>query len=124
MKKHDVTADDIRSLNFPSSAKMSAEEFYDKATFSIKEMVSKTEIRTIHPKEKISYELGGSKTTSFNFIYGNKSLNSGEGVHTINNAEKYWTAVNYMKLGKCFTFIPPKWIKELEVLYCNLPEKV
>ena len=115
MEKYDATANDIRNLNFPSSAKMTASEFYDKATFSLQEMVSKTKIRTIHPKEKMSYELVGSETTSFDFVYGNKSMNYDEGVQIINNAENYWTAVNYLTLGRCFTFRPPDWIKELEV---------
>ena len=94
---------------------MTASEFYDKATFSLQEMVSKTKIRTIHPKEKMPNEFDGSKITSFDFVYGNKSTNYDEGVQIINNAENYWTAVNYLTLGRCFTFRPPDWIKELEV---------
>ena len=124
MEKYDATANDIRNLNFPSSAKMTAAEFYDKVTFSIQEMVSKTKIRTIHPRAKMSYELDESKITSFDFIYGNEKMNSDEGSQSINNAEKYWTAVNYMKLGRCFTFTPPKWIKELEVCILQFARKM
>ena len=117
MEKYDATANDIRNLNFPSSAKMTAAEFYDKVTFSIQEMVSKTKIRTIHPREKMSYELGGSKITSFYFVFGNEKMYSDERIQTIGNAENYWTSVNYLKLGKCFTFSPPNWVKKLEVVY-------
>ena len=118
LEKYNLTADDIRELNFPILEKMSAAEFYDKVTFSLKDIVSKTKIRTIHPREKMSYELDESKITSFDFVYGNEKMNSDDDVvQTIHNAENYWTSVNYLKLGKCFTFSPPDWIKKLEVIH-------
>ena len=87
LEKYNLTADDIRELNFPILEKMSAAEFYDKVTFSLKDIVSKTKIRTIHPREKMSYELDESKITSFDFVYGNEKMNSDDDVvQTIHNA--------------------------------------
>ena len=55
--------------------------------------------------------------SSFEFIFG-AEIDPGKSSYVISNAERFWKIVNYTTMGQCFTFVPPHWIKLLQV-FCN-----
>ena len=54
--------------------------------------------------------------SSFEFIFGAEN-DLDKSVSVISNAQRFWKIVNYTTMGQCFTFVPPHWIKLLQVFY-------
>ena len=55
--------------------------------------------------------------SSFEFIFG-AEIDPDKSSYVISNAERFWKIVNYTTMGQCFTFVPPHWIKLLQV-FCS-----
>ena len=113
LNEYGITTKEIRALNFPSTINMTVAEFYEQATHSLQDIVSNVEIKTLR-------KLENKNGTTFYFFYGNDDSidNSSQ---NIKMAEEYWKdRVNHTHFGQCFTFIPPKWLKDLQV--CSTSE--
>ena len=76
-------------------------------------MISQTKIQAFKPSIK-----GHS---SFEFIFGTKP-GVEKSASVISNADRFWKIVNYTTMGQCFTFVPPHWIKLLQVFSARLQQ--
>ena len=51
------------------------------------------------------------------FVFGNQTTKAvqDDKITIVYNSEIFWKTVNYTTFGQCFTFVPPFWVKALQV---------
>ena len=100
---------------------MTAAEFYDNASHSLKELLNYIEVRTYAKSEEDGQKLPWfifvlSRNDTDIYKHSKVPLDKNNTSKIYYDSEKYFVLQNYSQFGQCFTFVVPKEVKNLTVL--------
>ena len=108
LQKYNVSANQIRKLQFPNNDIKSL-EFYKMATLNLTELLQSVQIN-FHDN------FPNSKANKILFVGKNQNIeNSNYKIENLD--ENNWLSENWLTLGRCYTYNIPKNLRELSVSF-------
>ena len=106
LAKYNLTAHDMRSLNFPRISDISTFDLYVKSTYELHELLKEMYIVTNTPENGYS---------RFKFSGMNITQNLSKDEMEIHYNEKDWKTQYYNVFGRCYSYTLPEAIKKQRV---------